>query len=174
MHVESLACGMKCIALSANNRYSTTQPCSLLHRMDKKKKECSVCQKAGCSYKCPKCFSPYCSAGCWSTHKTTCPALQTDELAKPSDDSTKKKPEDKSAKDEKKIAQTDIVILQPGEKAGLIRSTELRSLLKSKRLRDDISCIDSSKDRQAALKAMRAKNPEFGAFVDILLDSVNK
>lgn len=68
--------------------------------------------------------------------------------------------------------QSDVVILQPNEKAGLIQSTELRSLLKSKRLRDDISCIDSSKDRQAALKAMRAKNPEFGAFVDVLLDSI--
>jgi len=140
--------------------------------MDKKKKECSICQKAGCSYKCPKCLSPYCSAGCWATHKTTCPALQTEESSKPSGDFRTQNIEVKDAKEEKKLAQSDIVILQPSEKAGLIRSTELRSLLKSKRLRDDISCIDSSKDRQAALKAMRAKNPEFGAFVDVLLDSI--
>jgi hypothetical protein len=64
-------------------------------------------------------------------------------------------------------------ILLPEEKEGLRKSKELRSLLKSKRLRDDITCIDSSADRQAALKAMRTKNPEFGQFVDLLLKSVN-
>lgn len=66
----------------------------------------------------------------------------------------------------------DVVILQPEEKKGIRKSKEIMSLLKSKRLRDDITCVDSSKDRSAALKAMRTKNPEFNHFVELLLDAV--
>jgi len=136
--------------------------------MDKKKKECSMCQKAGCSYKCPKCLSPYCSSGCWTSHKLCCPALR--EVA--SKDESAPVTETQPKETVKAKVESDLAILQPNEKAGLLKSKELRSLLRSKRLRDDITCIDSSKDRQAALKAMRAKNPEFGAFVDVLLNSI--
>lgn len=72
-----------------------------------------------------------------------------------------------------KSKATELVILQPTEKEDIVQSQELRSLLKSKRLRDDIALVDSSKDRQAALKALRARNPEFNSFVDVLLKCVN-
>jgi hypothetical protein len=138
------------------------------------KKECTVCQKANSSYKCPKCLSPYCCSGCWATHKQSCPAIQV--TAKEAEGSEVEVPaatrtpaaSTSTASNDQKAA-----ILLPEQKEGLSKSKELRALLKSKRLRDDITCIDSSADRQAALKAMRTKNPEFGEFVDLLLKSVN-
>ncbi|XP_078040442.1 zinc finger HIT domain-containing protein 3 [Augochlora pura] len=34
-------------------------------------KPCCVCQKGECSYKCPTCKEPYCSAVCCKIHKTS-------------------------------------------------------------------------------------------------------
>ena len=149
--------------------------------MDKRKKECCICSKSGCSYKCPKCLSPYCSSACCTTHKESC---STFVLSATGDNAEKKHDEignqvalltDMSADSVATVKSkaTELVILQPTEKEGIVQSQELRSLLKSKRLRDDIALVDSSKDRQAALKALRARNPEFNSFVDVLLTCVN-
>jgi hypothetical protein len=136
------------------------------------KKECVVCQKVNSSYKCPKCLSPYCCSGCWATHKQSCAAqlvanavdsVAVDILAPVAPVESMRT----ISKDQK------AAILLPEQREGLRKSKELRSLLKSKRLRDDITCIDSSADRQATLKAMRTKNPEFNQFVDLLLKSVS-
>jgi hypothetical protein len=130
-------------------------------------KECIVCNKEKCSYKCPKCMSPYCSLGCWATHKGTCAAGST-EVGGGTQPTI--------AASEKVVVQGasehDVLILQPAEKEGMRKSKELVSLLKSKRLRDDITCVDSCSDRPAALKAMRLKNPEFNQFVELMLSAV--
>ena len=140
------------------------------------KKDCIICQKVSCPYKCPKCLAFYCSAGCCASHKLSCPAM----LAK-TPSATETSTEKETTNNEKlaivsqteKYSSSEIVILEPDKKENLQKSRVLQSTLRSKRLRDDISCIDSSSDRQSALKAMRAKNPEFDNFVMLLLKNVN-
>lgn len=136
-------------------------------------KVCVTCCKENCSYKCPKCLSPYCSLGCWGSHKLLCPAI----VSKPGADDAVPVPANQDvlsmiAKSVESTRDDQIEILQPSEKEGIRKSTKLQSLLKSKRLRDDILCVDSSSDRAAALKAMRTKNPEFNQFVEDLLRTV--
>jgi hypothetical protein len=48
----------------------------------------------------------------------------------------------------------------------------LKTLLKSKRLRDDIASVDEAEDRQKALKIMRGKNSEFEGFVSLMMEEV--
>lgn len=151
--------------------------------MVKHGKECNVCQKINSSYKCPKCLVPYCSLGCWGVHKQACSgAVQTTSTH----GTTLSQEEDAAEKaeivtvgtgsrnnGESRVEDDDELLLRPEQKERLRSSEKLKSLLKSKRLRDDISCIDSAADRQAALKAMLAKNAEFDVFVDTLLTTLN-
>ena len=74
---------------------------------------------------------------------------------------------------QKEVAD-NIAILLPAQREALQKSAALQKLLKSKRLRDDISCIDLSSDRQKTLKSMRTKNPEFNAFVETLLQCIKR
>jgi len=63
-------------------------------------------------------------------------------------------------------------LLDEAHKDKMRSSKHLRSLLRSKRLRADIVNIDTSSDRQETLKALRSKNKEFEAFIDVLLKVV--
>jgi hypothetical protein len=60
------------------------------------------------------------------------------------------------------------------QKVNIFKSPELLSLLKSKRLRDDLLFIDSSDNRQETLGKMRRSNPEFESFVNNLMVEINK
>ena len=159
--------------------------CTSIRRYKMKgNKTCLVCQKVNSSYKCPKCLSPYCCSGCWATHKESCPALQTvaaktDEedttnneikVTNNTDNNNSSSPNNKIEM-QKEVAD-NIAILLPAQREALQKSAALQKLLKSKRLRDDISCIDLSSDRQKTLKSMRTKNPEFNAFVETLLQCI--
>jgi hypothetical protein len=124
-----------------------------------------VCKKDKCSYKCPKCLSPYCSVGCWTSHKGTCSV----DIVGSDNTETAAASERVAVQD---ASEYDVLILQPAEKEGMRKSKELVSLLKSKRLRDDITCVDSCSDRPAALKAMRLRNHEFNQFVELMLSAV--
>ena len=56
--------------------------------------------------------------------------------------------------------QPGVVLLTEKQKHALQQCTELRSILRSKRLREDIHQVESSKDRRAALPA--ATRPKAG------------
>ena len=51
----------------------------------------------------------------------------------------------------------------------LLQSDYLKDLLKSKRLRNDILTVDSSSNRQSALKKLRIQNPDFDQFLNTLM-----
>lgn len=128
-------------------------------------------------------MSPYCSSACCTAHKESCPALVngfaaestinlSPDVTHPIDKQLSEMVLPDNAAVSVKSFDGELVFLQSQEKEGMMQSQELRSMLRSKRLRDDIMLVDSSKDRQAALKALRARNPEFNSFVDVMLKCV--
>ena len=43
------------------------------------KKSCAVCSRDNCAYKCPRCFSRYCSANCCKVHRLECRLVASDD-----------------------------------------------------------------------------------------------
>jgi hypothetical protein len=66
----------------------------------------------------------------------------------------------------------DSGILSHNTIESLLKNEWLKSVLKSKRLRDDIMNIDSSQNRQATLKKIRLQKPDFEKFLNSLLVDV--
>eukprot|EP01031_Cornospumella_fuschlensis_P028871 gene28871-34845_t len=163
-------------------------------------KSCVICGKIKSSYKCPKCLSPYCSKDCCGAHKTLCEQTKAHESSnnlsttlgvdegrelieaideaiaqcRP-DDRAQNASEDVPSSSNKvstnNYAHTENVTLTDEQKDRLINNSEiLKSLLKSKRLRDDIAFVDNSSDRLAALRNMRSKNAEFNGVMEKILD----
>ena len=126
--------------------------------------QCTVCAEEKAAYKCPKCRGRYCSVACCAVHKLSCSTAVAG-----SNSYNQYELEQKSVEN---IPSHEYRLLTDQEKARLASSTDLRSRLKSKRLWADIIKIDSSNDRQAALKKMRAK-PEFEEFLQILRSTVS-
>ncbi|RYH04721.1 hypothetical protein EON65_46715 [archaeon] len=66
-------------------------------------------------------------------------------------------------------------VLSDKQKDRLLNNAEiLKSLLKSKRLRDDIAFVDSSADRLVALRNMRSKNAEFNGVMENILNIIHE
>ncbi len=131
-------------------------------------KECVICQKENSAYKCPACKSHYCSLICCKTHKETCiPVAKVTTIPIVTEEL---KPIVGFKGDNEKQFPT----LTEQQKINIFKSPELLSLIKSKRLRADLQCIDTSKDRQEALGKMRRSNPEFEGFVNSLMVEINK
>lgn len=63
-------------------------------------------------------------------------------------------------------------ILSREEVQALLKSSALKSVLKNKRLRDDILKIENSGNRQSALKKLRIAKPEFNEFVSKMLSEL--
>ena len=163
-------------------------------------RNCVVCMHLNSSYKCPLCYSRYCSLDCYQSHRRACnehipkkPVAQNENIIsvdKPSTnndnniqevagnenirlDQTNLNTESEPNDLNRSIANDDEVqLLDDTHKEKLMASKQLRSLLRSKRLRADIINIDSSADRQGTLKAIRSKNKEFESFIDVLLNIV--
>jgi zinc finger HIT domain-containing protein 3 len=136
--------------------------------MSKPKKDCVICKKSGSSYKCPKCLVFYCSAACCSTHKLECITSVPADAGVSS-----RKVNIMDCLRETKVQDNEVVILQSSEKEALQKSKELKDILRSKRLREDIAFVDSSANRQKALRIMRTMNPDFDRFVELLVGVVS-
>jgi hypothetical protein len=123
-------------------------------------KSCVVCVADKCSYKCPICKSFYCSAACCKVHKTNCSQILTD--SKPHE----------VLNSQQNTYSNDYQILTVEERQMLQKSTLIKGMLRSKRLRADITSVDSSSKRQQALKSLRSQNPEFENFVQEMLQVI--
>ena len=115
-----------------------------------------MCTSENAKYKCPKCMDKYCSVTCCKHHKVACVG---------SDTSFKTKV---SASNE----GNESLLLKPEHIKLLNESTWLRSILGSKRLQDDVMAVETSGNRQSALKKLRSKNTEFENFVSQLLKEI--
>ena len=141
-------------------------------------KNCVQCKKENSSYKCPQCKASYCSSQCNKTHRAVC--LQKNpvvplpttlatatEVTKGTEVTTIKK---KCSNNN--IDSNETLLLKEDKKHSLDNSSELKTMLQSKKLQDDIKSIDSLQDdtaRQNALRKKRKENPEFDDFIKKLL-----
>lgn len=165
-------------------------------------RNCVVCSHLNSSYKCPLCYSRYCSIDCYQSHRRSCnehvsrkvPVVTTTTAAvNQSTDVSINTTKTDNAEPQEILVDESIrsnsishvvnsstnnnsndedQLLDEAHKDKMRSSKHLRSLLRSKRLRADIVNIDTSSDRQETLKALRSKNKEFEAFIDVLLKVV--
>jgi hypothetical protein len=167
-------------------------------------RNCVVCSHLNSSYKCPLCYSRYCSIDCYQSHRRSCnehvsrkdpvvtTTTTTTAISQSTDLSANKTKTDNTEPQEISVddsirsnsishvvnsstnnnSNDEDQLLDEAHKDKMRSSKHLRSLLRSKRLRADIVNIDTSSDRQETLKALRSKNKEFEAFIDVLLKVV--
>jgi hypothetical protein len=160
---------------------------------------CGVCQSLSPKYKCPKCLVPYCSIACCKNHKeahhsaTTvlsvegkAEAVTSDGLSHmiaiaPSQEQVgvpkggRKRENGDTEEAEDLSAFESIVLLTDQQRHKLSHSSELLSVLKSKRLQSHLSSIDSGKtvrERLLSLRLLREKNKEFNEVMSLLLKTV--
>jgi hypothetical protein len=126
---------------------------------------CIICKIENPKYKCPKCLQHYCSVACCKTHKETACTQQTAPPPQP----VKQLPSSNSAI----LKEMEQALLTDKQKERLKNSKELRSILKSQRLRSHFSQILSADNRLKKLSQMRQLNPEFGAVIELMLDVMN-
>jgi len=177
---------------SLNSELKTLNETVVIHDT----RNCVVCCHLNSSYKCPLCYSRYCSIDCYQSHRRSCnehsskknlivtttPVNQTTDITiikALTDDGTQQHTSvDGSTRPDTNSAITTNnddngeQLLDQAHKDKMMSSKHLRSLLRSKRLRADIANIDASTDRQETLKSLRSKNKEFEAFIDVLLKVV--
>lgn len=189
--------------MKQENCNSTTSKTSATINQDTR--NCVVCSHLNSSYKCPLCYSRYCSIDCYQSHRRSCnehvskkvpvvttTTTSTTAINQASDVSTNKTISVNVDQQEVSVDEShrsnsgshgvnsstnnnsndEDQLLDEEHKEKMRSSKHLRSLLRSKRLRADIINIDTSSDRQETLKALRSKNKEFEAFIDVLLKIV--
>lgn len=147
-----------------------------------KLKECVVCEKEKSAYKCPSCRSFYCSSKCCSIHKSICI-----EAKRSLEDGSEEKSSEKRVKlslttNEQSTANmndddfsTQFALLTSERLSLLEKSKVIREKLKSTKLQKHILEIDTEKgeNRSRALRKLRANNPEFASFVDLMLQELS-
>ncbi|KAJ7539252.1 hypothetical protein O6H91_11G083100 [Diphasiastrum complanatum] len=126
-----------------------------------KQRNCKVCQEAVSKYKCPVCFTPYCSLPCYKLHKAQ-PCYKEEPLLPESP----------------KIAQPLRPFEEGDDESGMrlprskleavVASDEIRHALKDERLQAIVrridSCLSPEKDLDDAMQV-----PEFREFADKIL-----
>ena len=132
--------------------------------------ECTICEQASAKYRCPQWFITYCSLPCFKLHKdTTCKSPETDRdvpevqvKTEPAEDfaSVFNKPNVPLADGE---AETDYVTPEILDK--LTTSSELKSRLANRHLRDLIRTIDAAEE-PSRLLSEAMQTPVFTEFVD--------
>ena len=124
------------------------------------KEKCVVCKENDSKYRCTSCRLCYCSLECSKIHKIECnpPTISINE-----------------AKHDKKreYGDDEFLLLSIEQKYALANSYEIQDAIKSTRLKNELTAIDSAKDRQSILKRAR-NNPEFEEFINKILKVINK
>jgi hypothetical protein len=140
---------------------------------------CVICSKKG-SYKCPKCLVSYCSVVCCKMHKESCSerAICIDPVSSSSSSNPQNaipvsevesevsilQPDGNITKKETLPSNSARSLLTEEQKENLRKCKYLTDSLKSKRLRDTITSIDSAEDRLAALRKLTKRDPAFHEF----------
>ena len=135
---------------------------------------CIVCNVNKCSYKCPRCSAKYCSSKCCQVHKSSCATtLATTNVPSDDHDTTASCTDDR--KESNYPDSASMLVLKPDEIEILRKSVVLKSMLQSKRLRNDIEAVDASgKHRLTNLKRLRQHKPEFDEFVTTMLREIGR
>ncbi|XP_078480787.1 LOW QUALITY PROTEIN: zinc finger HIT domain-containing protein 3-like [Lampetra planeri] len=129
---------------------------------------CNVCSESTSKYKCPACRVRYCSLQCYKTHKETCLPVKPAPTVPEARDASLTEPWGV----EDLLHEEDII-----DKVALHRlqmlghSKELRDLLRNPHLRQLLKSVDSSVDKQQAMKAAM-QEPLFAEFSDQCLKIV--
>ncbi|KAL9436220.1 hypothetical protein AB3S75_022303 [Citrus x aurantiifolia] len=125
---------------------------------------CQVCNEAQSKYKCPNCFTPYCSLVCFKNHKET-------PCAKP--EPTEEKPIFPESPVERPLnADEPSQVLQKEQLESIASSSEIRDALQDESLQKLILGIDSSSNPEIELdKAMEVE--AFRTFTDKILASIS-
>ena len=124
------------------------------------KGKCIVCKENDSKYRCTSCRLCYCSLKCSKIHKTECnpPTISKNEA---------------NDNNEREYDDDEFVLLSTEQKNALTNSYEIQDAIKSTRLKNELTAIDSAKDRQSILKRAR-NNPEFEEFINKILKVINK
>jgi hypothetical protein len=130
---------------------------------------CSICTEKATKYRCPKCDIKYCTLVCFKTHKISCEEKNTAEVVVVTSSAISKQEQSLSSS-----SSSNLLILSASQKDKLCHSKSIQDILKSKRLRDHISDVDSAPDRQKALRNLRSKNVEFDPFLQELLVTIKE
>ena len=139
---------------------------------------CIVCAAEKPNYKCPKCLQRYCSLECCKTHKEECILSHTTLSSSSAAISTTDIPAVESGAEAETGATNTVPtvkeligveLLSEQEKDRLKMSLWLQDILKSNRLRSQITEIDKSPEPLMALRELR-KNSEFNEFVHMMLE----
>eukprot|EP01039_Chlorochromonas_danica_P000832 gene832-905_t len=141
-------------------------------------KQCVICHKDNSAYKCPKCRAFYCSKDCCSQHKEVCtdqPStsfISTTLTGGLEDHPSSSKLPALSKRTSSTTKEEYIEPLTEEQKQRLRSSSQLINLLKSKRLRDHITMIDSHPSKQQTIRKMRENNRDFEEVMNLILDVV--
>ena len=138
-------------------------------------KTCIICAKENSSYKCPQCFSRYCSLACCKSHKLICTLTSSsDSKAAIATTSSSSLPinEVTIVKDEiKDVSATQL--LSPSQLEVLSKSSYINDMLKSPLLCKHILEVDEASDRQGELRKKRKFNKDFDAFIMTMMKEVS-
>ena len=133
---------------------------------------CVICKQEKAQYKCPKCSARYCTVACCKDHKTQCGVssdLTTDDRSVANADKVEDTP---GVSNSSTLIDTEIISEECKRK--LRNSKWLKDILRSNRLREEITAIDKGDDRPKLLRAACESNPEFDAFVNKMLDELRQ
>jgi hypothetical protein len=145
---------------------------------------CVVCQLTNSKYKCPKCRQHYCSVKCCAEHKKVDCTISANNPFVPDDNNRtdvtrcgesgrKRKANELYSNDRPKVDFPDeFVVITNEQKRRLLESSDLKSMMKSERLREDLKAIDAAPNRLQALRDLRQRKPEFQTVVDAILNSI--
>jgi len=130
---------------------------------------CEICQQKESKYKCPICSLKYCSVICYKKHKETpCNKLSTTESPQTTEPaSVTSLPETSQNQPSAQHQSTSSTI----DFKKLEQSEEIVRTLKSERLQQLITSIDSAPNREQALEDALTDS-DFAQFVDSILNVV--
>ncbi|ESW16434.1 hypothetical protein PHAVU_007G156300 [Phaseolus vulgaris] len=125
-------------------------------------RQCKVCNEAPSKYKCPSCYIPYCSLGCFKKHKELpCvkpqPLLETITTA---------------VSESHVVVEETSEVLQKFQLEAIASSSEIRDSLNDKALQELICRIDSSSNAEDELDKAMAEEA-FRLLTEKILSTIN-
>ena len=143
-------------------------------------KECVICSVAESKYRCPACRSLYCSVACSKAHKASGECTKVEGAVRPPPVPCTVTPSSGAAAAvvatvPRPVARPEEALtefLSAAQKSALAADEDVRGLVRSKRLRDQLERVNSAPDRQAELKKARLI-PEFEKFVSKMLHAIH-
>ncbi|XP_054801875.1 uncharacterized protein LOC129305801 [Prosopis cineraria] len=126
---------------------------------------CQVCDEAQSKYKCPSCYTPYCSLACFKKHKEI-------PCVKPPPSDLKRTAIPESHVQKPILVDEPSEVLQKSQLDAIACSSKIRSALNDKALQELICSIDCSPDAENALDKAMAEEP-IRLFAEEILSIIN-